>query len=69
MLTMNFATAVVLAIVVALVCLSIRTLRKKGTCGYKKHCGGCSGSCSECPTCSAADSLADEVRRRLAAAR
>ncbi len=69
MLTMNFATAVVLAVVVGLVCLSVRTLRKKGTCGYKEHCDGCSGSCSECPTCSAADSLADEVRRRLAATR
>lgn len=67
MLTMNFATAVVLAIVVALACLSIRTLRKKGTCGYKEKCGGCSsGSCSECPTCASAQTLADEVRKKLA---
>ena len=68
MLTMNFATVVVLAIVVALVCLSIRTLRKKGTCGHKEHCGNCSGSHSACPTCSAADSMMEDVRKRLSSA-
>ncbi len=68
MLTMNFATAVVLAIVVALVCLSIRTLRKKGTCGYKEHCGGCSGSCADGCSCSAADSMIADVRKRLSGA-
>lgn len=68
MFTMNFATAVVLAIVVALVCLSVRTLGKKGTCGHKEHCGGCTGSCSDGCSCSAA-SMAERLRERVAQAR
>ncbi len=68
MLIMNIPTAIVLAILAVLVCLSVRLLIKKGTCGYKEHCsGGCSQSCSGgCPSCSAADSMLDDVRKRLA---
>lgn len=66
MISMNLATAVAFAAVVALVCLSVRTLRRKGTCGHKEHCGGCSGSCSESCSCPNADSMAAEVRDRLA---
>lgn len=50
---MNLATLVVLAVVVACVILSIRTFRKKGTCGYKDQCGNCAGgSCGEGCSCS-----------------
>ncbi len=64
MLEMNFSTAVVLAIVIVLVCLSVRSLFRKGTCGHKEHCGGsCSGKTS---SCTAADSMLDDVRKRLA---
>lgn len=65
MLTANFATAVVFAAVVALICLSVRTLRKKGMCGHKGSCGGCSGSCSAC----SGDCGCPSVDEALAAAR
>lgn len=65
MISMNLATAVAFAAIVVLVCLSIRTLRRKGTCGHKEHCGGCSGSCLEGCSHSGSDSLAAEVRDRL----
>ena len=72
MLTMNInvPTAIVLAILIVLVCLSIRLLVRKGTCGHKDQCGGCSESCSGgCPSCLAADSMLDDVRERLACLR
>lgn len=67
-MNMNISTAIVLAILIVLVCLSIRLLVRKGTCGHKDQCGGgCSESCSGgCPSCSAADSMLDDVRERLA---
>lgn len=56
---MNVSTALVLAIVIACICLSIRSFRKKGMCGCKEHCGGSCASCSSngcspasCPACS-----------------
>ncbi|MEE0518841.1 hypothetical protein [Slackia sp.] len=49
----NVSTALVLAVVIACVCLSIRSFRKKGMCGCKEHCGSCgSGSCSACSSAS-----------------
>ena len=47
----NVSTALVLAVVIACVCLSIRSFRKKGMCGCKEHCSGScgSGSCSAAP--------------------
>lgn len=58
---MNVSTALVLAIVIACICLSIRSFRKKGMCGCKEHCGGsCSSSgCSpdSCPACSALEGV------------
>lgn len=60
---MNVSTAIVLAIVVACVCLAIRSFRKKGMCGCKDHCSSeCStSSCSSCSACAAADSMADAL--------
>ena len=69
MLTMNIniPTAIVLAVLIVLVCLSIRLLVRKGTCGHKDQCGGgCSEPCSGgCSSCSATDSMLDDVRKRL----
>lgn len=50
----NVSTALVLAVVIACVCLSIRSFRKKGMCGCKEHCSGScgSGSCSACVSAS-----------------
>lgn len=60
---MNVSTAIVLAIVVACICLAVRFLRKKGMCGCKKHCSSeCSASsCSSCLACSAVDGVADAL--------
>lgn len=66
---MNFATAVVLAALIACVCLSIRSLRRKGTCGHKERCGGGCSECAGCSTCASADEMATEVRERLACKR
>ena len=38
-------TAVVLAILIVCVCLSVRLMMKKGMCGEKEMCGSCSGHC------------------------
>ncbi len=59
---MNLATAVVLAIVVACVCLAVRSFRKKGMCGCKEHC---SGECSSCSACATADRMAVGVDRAV----
>ena len=45
-MVMNMATAVVLAILIVCVCLSVRLMVKKGMCGEKEMCGSCSGHCS-----------------------
>ena len=50
-MVMNMGTAVVLAILIVCVCLSIRLMMKKGMCGEKELCGSCSqghcgGGCS-----------------------
>ena len=42
-MVMNMATAVVLAILIVCVCLSVRLMMKKGMCGEKEMCGSCSG--------------------------
>lgn len=55
---MNLATAVVLAIVVACVCLAVRSFRKKGMCGCKEHC---SGGCSSCSACATADRMVTDM--------
>ncbi len=55
---MNLATAIVLAIVVACVCLAVRSFRKKGMCGCKEHC---SGGCSSCASCAAADRMVTDM--------
>lgn len=44
-MVMNMATAVVLAILIVCVCLSVRLMMKKGMCGEKEMCGSCSGHC------------------------
>ena len=44
-MVMNMATAVVLAILIVCVCLSVRLMMKKGMCGEKEMCGSCSGRC------------------------
>ncbi len=67
----NFPTAAILAVLAVLVCLSVRVLIKKGTCGYKDQCkGGCSESCAGgCASCTATDSMLDDIRKRLARSR
>ncbi|MDO4590114.1 MAG: FeoB-associated Cys-rich membrane protein [Slackia sp.] len=59
---MNAATIVVLAAVIACVCLAIRSFRKKGMCGCKEGCSGCSHS-SGCPSCSAAVDMSEAAAR------
>ncbi|ACV23018.1 hypothetical protein [Slackia heliotrinireducens] len=61
---MNLATAVVLAILVVFVALSVRTFRIKGTCGYKEHCSGhCNPGSAECD---AAKRMVENMDRDLA---
>lgn len=64
---MNVSTVIVLAVVAACVCLAIRSFRKKGMCGCKEHCSG-SCSSSSCPSCSAADKMAQDMKRAADAA-
>lgn len=61
---MNVSTAVVLAIVIACICLAIRSFRKKGMCGCKERCSSecCASSCS---SCAAADNMVKSMDEAL----
>ncbi|MDO5042423.1 MAG: hypothetical protein Q4D92_02810 [Slackia sp.] len=61
---MNISTAVVLAIVIACICLAIRSFRKKGMCGCKEQCSSecCASSCS---SCAAADNMVKSMDEAL----
>lgn len=66
---MNLATAIVLAVVIVCVCLSVRSLRKKGMCGCKAHegdaGGSCCGSCAGCSACADMERTLADAKARL----
>ena len=63
----NFATVVVLAILVVLVCLSVRLMLRRGMCGQKEACGGCSGHCGgECSASANVEKMLADVDAALA---
>ena len=59
---MNFATFVVLAVVVAAAVWAIRVNNKKGMCGYKEHCNTCTPGSDECR---AAEDMVERMRREM----
>ncbi len=70
-MVMNMGTAVVLAILIVCVCLSVRLMLKKGMCGEKDTCGSCSsGHCSAgCSASSRIDKMLADADAALAAAK